>query len=146
MNIDKMRSENIMYTGLAEWCRAIPESQRDVIVQVGVWTGEASVLFARYFKTVIDIDPWYLYESGDKHCVSERGFSLTDVYNEYLRRVKQHKNVTHIVGWSVKEAEDMNDKSIDACYEDAIHEYKPLHDSITAWLPKIKPGDRKSVV
>lgn len=108
-------------TGLVAWCEAIPEEQRGILVQIGAYTGDASLIFARYFRSVVDIDP---YDGAD------------DIYRRYLDVTKGIANITLIKGYSVNMAARFEARTVDVVYIDGNHRRRAVEADIQAWTQK----------
>lgn len=127
-----MRPEGVITTGLLDWINAIPADARGWLAQIGVWRGDATVLFAPAFKFVVDIDPW----RGD----TGESYSMDDVYSYYIFRCDGISNVTSIRKTSAEALPEFHDGTFDAGYIDAQHTRDGVYKNIQELLPKIKKG------
>jgi SAM-dependent methyltransferase len=104
------------------------------IVEVGVAHGRSLAYLARRsldakkLHFIIGVDRW-LYVS----------------WAEFQRGMAEHapEELAYIVPMrarSLDAARAFSDKSLDAVWIDASHEYEHVRDDIEAWLPKVKPG------
>ena len=130
--IKNLRPAGPQTDGLLDWINAIPEDMRRVIVQVGVWRGDATLLFAPAFKRVIDVDPW----RGN----AVEGYTLDAVYADYLMRCGEIRNVQHLREPSIVAAAEFHDNTLHAVYIDAVHTRIDLLADVHAWLPKVVDG------
>jgi len=123
--IKNYRPEGRWQDGLREWCESIPPTNRDTIIQVGAFGGDATLIFSEYFRRVIDIDTWL----------------NDDVYSHYLKRVDEFANIIPFRMSSLAGAEMlMNYKrtfsiNISAVYIDANHNAPHPENDIRAYLP-----------
>ena len=131
-DVKNYRPEGHFTTGLLDWIAAIPESNRGVLVQVGVWRGDGTLLFAPEFRQVIDVDPWQ-GETGYE-------YNMDAVYVEYCERTWKIGNLSRIRATSAKAAPTFKDESVDVVYIDAQHKYEAVKEDIMLWLPKVKRG------
>ena len=110
----------------------------DKAVEVGVYGGEATVIFADYFKQVIAVDPWISgYDDAD---IASNACDLNLVYESYLQRIKDKPNITTIRQKSLDALAEVPDKSIDFVYIDGNHQHEMALQDIQGWLPKVKTG------
>ncbi len=110
----------------------------DKAVEVGVYGGEATIIFADYFQQVIAVDPW-IDGYDDADCASN-SCSLELVYQSYLARIKDKPNITTIRQKSLDALALVPDKSIDFVYIDGNHQHEMALQDIQGWLPKVKAG------
>ena len=125
IDIIRLREKQDQRNGLIAWCEVIPEPERGHIVQVGVWIGEATQIFAQHFRTVTDVDSWK---------------GLEDVYKQYRHYCGNIFNVYHIRRPSIEAAKQFQHESISAVYIDASRDQQSVEDDINAWYPIVAPG------
>ena len=107
------RPEGRWRTGLADWIRHIPTKCREVIVQVGVSRGDATKIFSKHFRWVVDVDTW-----------NDPG-----LFAAYLENIKECNNVITMRAHSLRAAELLRRGHFDAVYVDANHlAPHPLND------------------
>ena len=91
-------------TGLVAWCEAIPEHQRGILIEIGTYLAESTIIHAHYFRRVITIDP----------LTNEPG-----LYAEMMRRIEPYPNIEHIRGFSTEVIPTLG--PADAFYIDGNH-------------------------
>ena len=126
--IKNYRPQGPWQDGLREWCEHIPPTNRDTIIQVGVFAGDATMIFCEYFNKVIDVDTWLDW----------------DVYEAYAKKIYESpfsNDVLHIRGNSLDAAKMLNiflkhtGKEFSAVYIDANHNAPHPENDIRAYLP-----------
>jgi predicted O-methyltransferase YrrM len=107
-----------------------------IFVEIGSWTGISTILFAKYFKTVIAIDPW---EKTIDEISSQ--YNMEEVEKIFDLRIKEFSNIKKLKMKS-KEASLLlfEDNSINIVYIDGSHKYDAVKEDIKLWYPKIKIG------
>jgi len=108
---------------LAEFAKTLPKT--GIMVEVGSYSGESAVIFAKYVKTLLCIDPWI---DGDA------------VYRLFVDRTARVDNIQHKRAYSVEAALSVPDGSLDVVYIDAAHDYDNVKADILAWRQKLKAG------
>ena len=111
-------------TGLVAWCEAIPEHKRGVLIEIGTYLGESTLIHAKYFSRVLTIDP------------------LTNepkLYEEMMNRIAYQCNVDYIRGFST----DIIPKlaKVDAYYIDGNHRPGAVNMDIECCKEHASPGD-----
>ena len=104
-----------------------------IIIEVGAWVGESSVLFAQHFDHVICVDSWNDKLFIDGHCAA-------DAYNEFLRRIHPYSNISYVRMDSVPAASLFASGIADKLYIDADHKYPSVKADIAAWKHVLKVG------
>lgn len=111
--------------GLQAWCEAIPEELRDALAVIGAYTGEGSLIQSRFFRRVIDMDPW---EGAE------------DIYKCYLRRTAPAINIEHVRGYSTQVIPTLPwGKYI--FYIDGNHRRRAVEADIVTCLARLGKGD-----
>ena len=101
------------------------------IVEVGCHIGVLTEIFANIGSEVYAVDTW-----RDDHLkcrIKNRG-------EKWDERLRSYKNVTKIIGDSVRVRSSVKDKSVDFVYIDANHRFRHVSSDIIAWLPKVVDG------
>jgi hypothetical protein len=114
---------------LIKLCRYIKERiTPEVIVEIGSYSGESSVIFAREFPNSIIycIDPW---EGGYADDDGASSADYSEVEAEFDLRVKNYPNIIKIKGYS----SDHNIKC-DLVYIDGCHKYECVKSDIIQYL------------
>ena len=109
----------------------------EIMVEVGSYTGESAVVFARYVKKLVCVDPW---SGGYDPADIASGCDYNEVMQMFLARTKGCRNVSHIRMNSVEAAKSFEDGTLDVVYIDGAHDYQNVKDDILAWMPKLKAG------
>ncbi len=103
-----------------------------VLVEIGSYMGESSVIFAQQFPKgkIICIDPWISgYDENDSASCS----NFNDVEFIFDLTTAKHSNITKIKGYSLDYIENC-----DICYLDGCHQYESVKKDIGHWLPQVK--------
>ena len=111
-----------------------------IIIEIGTYTGESTVLFSRKAKKVFTIDPYIQnYDPND-------GAGETDlqqvkaIFFERLRNSNSTDKVYQYQELSKTAKTHFKDKSVDIVYIDGLHTYEGVKEDIKNYLPKIKSG------
>jgi len=108
------------------------DTEKMEIVELGAYTGNATIIFARNFKSVIAVDKWENYSQMPEVNFNEAEKQF-DINTQLYFNIWKHKNNTI-------DAADKIDQLINIVYIDALHTYAAVKDDIKVWWPKIKPG------
>lgn len=111
------------------------DTKKMTMVEIGSYAGQSTVIFAKYFKKVIAVDPFLEnYDPKDETC--RRAPLSTLVYERFKENTKKYQNIEHVKMTS-DEAVDSIGK-IDFVYIDGCHTYEQVVKDIEHYLPKIK--------
>lgn len=114
-----------------------------VIIEVGVWTGGMTTLFAQRAERVFCVDHWRGSESDHSREMLVRYGGTQVVFDTFCRNLAEHlmQNVFPIRGES-REIAAIWPAGVkaDLVYIDAGHDYENCAADIAAWLPHVKPG------
>ncbi len=115
---------------------ARPEKPK-VLVEVGVYGGALSMMFAQYLPSIEKqyiVDSWQGGYSGfdQKH--------MDAIAEGVLTWAKHQPKVTVHRMDSADAAKLFDDESIDFFHTDGDHSLAGIRGDIAAWLPKVKPG------
>jgi len=119
-----MRYTEDLVGGLKDLIRWIDGKPDWVLVEIGSWVGESTMIFAESFGRVVSIDPF-------------DGFDLTA---KYFRQNCAKYNIEQIRLPSVEASRQFVPQSIDVVYIDANHHYEYVKNDILHWLPIVKDG------
>lgn len=130
-HLQRLLSENKILTmrtpkqavRLAEFAKTLPRNSR--MVEVGSYTGESAVVFAKYVNSLTCVDPWD---------------GLEEIYKRFLARTGGLANIAHVRAFSVEAADRFEDGSLDVVYIDGAHDYDNVKADILAWRPKLRRG------
>ena len=122
------------------------------IVEVGSWKGKSvaflGVEVINSGKTIqIDaVDTWNGSQTETDH-IQDWHVQNGKLYDLFLENIKpitygkdQHDVIRPVRKESLEAVLDYADKSLDAVFIDASHDYENVCADIRAWLPKVKPG------
>jgi len=90
-------------------------------VEIGAYGGEGTVVFAKYFKEVVSIDPWL--NGYDKDDVASHQAPMKWVFNAWRDRTKDLDHVRCIRTTSKDAIVYFEDESLDFVYVDGDHRY-----------------------
>ena len=110
----------------------------DTIVEVGTFAGESAVVFAKYAKHLICVDP-YIGGYDDKDEASNE-LMMREAKAQFQRVRACHPNISHLELTSEVAAAILMPNSIDMVYLDGSHKREDVERDIKAWLPRVKPG------
>lgn len=111
------------------------------IVEVGVWTGCASVIFAKRFREVICVDTWK--QAGGDHLTKK--YNMKEVEKIFDSRMSKYPGIIRKAKMDSKQAafasliEKMeNIETYDVIYIDAIHTFEGSLKDMRDWKPIAK--------
>lgn len=118
------------------------------LVEVGSFTGRSASMMASMIKDgrkYIDfycVDRWTIdpKKGYQKNIMEGKGDDVYALFKENLEKKGLFAQVKPIKKASVEAAKEFNDKSLDAVFIDAGHEYEDVIADIKAWYPKVKDG------
>lgn len=136
MKIPTMRNEGSIQA-LHEFCTWLcgedPLIRNKTLIEVGTFYGDSAIVFSKYFKYVITIDP---YDSSVGGIAGSLNMEV--LYNKTQQRLSFYPNITLIRDFSDSYALSTVDESVDAVYIDGLHTYEGVKNDLLAWLPKMK--------
>src|SRR5512136_933795 len=98
--------------GLYDMIKYIGNTKSLSIIEIGTWTGCATEIFCKNFKSVITIDPY----NNNTDWFSKK-YDMQKVYEFALKRLSKYKNLTIIRDYSF----NIVDKKADIIYIDGSH-------------------------
>lgn len=108
------------------------------MIEIGSYAGESTVLFSKYFKNVISIDPFINdYDPNDITCTYMK---LEDVYYKFKDAISNYDNINHIRKTSDDAFIDLINQKFDFVYIDGLHTYEQVKKDITNYKQLIKPN------
>lgn len=116
-------------------------TNKDIMVEVGVYTGESLFFYGENFKRCIGVDPWKNgYPPGDAGATSaERAYPMfLDNLKEWEATGKN--NIEYMKLRGDEACLQFEDNSLDFVYIDAEHTEKGVADDIKCWYSKVKIG------
>lgn len=124
--------------GLLELINYIGDTKDKSMIEIGSFAGESTVIFASAFKSVTAIDPFL--EGYDKADPTSYSFDFQNVYQTYLGRTGDHKNIQTIVSTSSDALSQLEGLKFDFIYIDGLHTYDGVKEDIKNYLPLVKEG------
>jgi len=106
-------------------------------VEVGTFSGENAVVMAKYFNSVVTVDPWRNGYDKDDHASNA---DMAEVEKKYFERTADSPNISHLKLTSLEGANEFKDASLDFVYLDGDHQTDAVVADIDAWRPKIRKG------
>lgn len=108
-----------------------------VMIEIGSYIGESTVIFAERFKHVISVDPFIDNYDPDDHACKRASFDI--VYKEFLSNTRKYSNISHIRKTSDEALNDFLLDSIDFVYIDGNHTYDFVKKDIENYFKIVKP-------
>jgi predicted O-methyltransferase YrrM len=124
--------------GLLDLIKELGDNSNKIMIEIGSFVGESTVLFAQSFKEVIAIDPFL--EGYDPKDPTSYLFEFKNVYETYLDRTGEHQNIKTIVCTSNDALDQLKGLKFDFVYIDGLHTYDGVKTDITNYLPLVKEG------
>jgi predicted O-methyltransferase YrrM len=124
--------------GLMDLIKELGDNSNKTMIEIGSFVGESTVLFAQSFKEVIAIDPFL--EGYDDQDPTSHLFDFKNVYQTYLERTGDHKNIKTIVSTSTEVLDQLKGLKFDFVYIDGLHTYDGVKTDIVNFLPLVKTG------
>jgi hypothetical protein len=110
----------------------------DNMVEIGVFEGAATEIFAGSFKKVYAVDPW---DSRLDPYYAKFAFDMKFHENNFDKNVLSKFNNIVKYKMTSKEASKLfENESLDFVYIDGNHIYESVKEDIEIWFPKIKTG------
>jgi predicted O-methyltransferase YrrM len=106
------------------------------MIEIGSYAGESTETFAKNFKKVISIDPFY--NDYDKNDITCQYMDLTDVYKTFKTVIDKYDNVIHIRKTSDDAIDELKNMVVDLIYIDGLHTYEQVKKDIQNYKPLIK--------
>jgi len=125
--------------GLAELCKwANEQGAIGKAIEIGAYSGEGTVVLAKYFKEVLAVDPWLNgYDINDR---ASQQCPMKFVFEAFQERTCDLKNVMFSRGKSLDALEFVEDGSCDLVYIDGDHRYEGVLADLKCWRKKLKDG------
>lgn len=109
-----------------------------VMIEIGAYTGESTIIFSEQFKDVITIDP-YIDDYDEKDLICSYA-PLQMVYEKFIEKTKSINNIRLIRKKSDSAFEDLKEMKFDFIYIDGVHTYEQVKIDITNYIQLVKPG------
>lgn len=123
---------------LINYINQITPTKEMIIVEIGSYVGESTLMFSESFKEVISIDPFVNdYDPNDLAC-SYAPFEK--VYKEFLKNTLHIPNIKSIRDTSGNAFDLLKSKTWDIVYVDGAHTLDAVWFDIQHYKTIIKPG------
>jgi predicted O-methyltransferase YrrM len=121
---------------LINYLNTFGDTKKMRMIERGSYAGESTIIFAKYFKEVIAIDPYINdYDLNDITCYHR---DLGKVYETFLSNIETFNNIKLIKSTSDDAINELKNESFDFVYIDGIHTYEQVNKDIDNYLPLIK--------
>ena len=140
-NILNMRADNFL-VGFQDFISHLKDTQNlseFIIVEIGSYTGQSTMMFADEAKLVISVDP-YMNDYDDKDDACHAADIPTEVYQKFLENTASYKNISHIKMTSDDAIKVLGNLKVDLVYIDGVHTYEQVKKDIKNYRNIIKPG------
>ena len=125
--------------GLANLCKwANEKGATGKAVEIGAYSGEGTIVLAKYFKEVLAVDPWL--NGYDIHDRASQQTPMKFVLAKFHENTKGLGNVMYSQSKSQDALEVVEDGSLDFVYVDGDHRYEAVLADLKGWLKKLRAG------
>ena len=125
--------------GLSNLCKwANEKGATGKAVEIGAYSGEGTMVLAKYFKEVLAVDPWL--NGYDIQDVASQQCPMKFVFAKFHENTKDLGNVNYSQSKSLYALEIVEDGSLDLVYVDGDHRYEAVLADLKGWLPKLRAG------
>lgn len=136
-----MRQEAYLSDGLKELIKAIQDNggtpSEMIMIEIGSYAGESTVMFAAVFKKVIAIDAWM--DGYDNNDAASNSAPMSEVESAFDENTKMFDNIVKIKSKSDDAISLIKDK-VDFVYIDGMHTYEQVKKDIRNYMPLLKHG------
>lgn len=138
MKVPVMRNA-FQQEGLADLCKwANEQGATGKAIEIGAYSGEGTIVLAKYFKEILAVDPWLNgYDIKDR---ASQQCPMKFVFEAFQERTKGLGNVMFSRGKSLDALEFVPDASCDLVYIDGDHRYEGVLADLKGWRKKLKDG------
>jgi predicted O-methyltransferase YrrM len=125
--------------GLANLCKwANEKGATGKAVEIGSYSGEGTMILAKYFKHVLAVDPWL--NGYDINDVASSQCPMKFVLAKFHENTKDFDNVSYSQSKSLDALDFIKDGELDLIYVDGDHRYEAVLADLKGWLPKLRAG------
>jgi Methyltransferase domain len=135
---------------LERLCRSWLQAS-SVMAEIGCYSGESTVVFARHCKQVIAVDPWAeTYRERiawgcsnvdiSSHLADHPPPPMSEIRRLFEDRLRSCPNVKTLAMQSAEASRLVPDATLDFVYIDAVHTFRHVCRDIDLWLPKVRAG------
>lgn len=114
------------------------DTKNMTMIEIGSYAGESTLIFAEHFKKIICIDPYK--NDYDKKDPAINYMELNNVYDIFINRIKEHKNIELIKKSSNQAFKSLKKINVDFVYIDGLHTYIQVKKDIENYSKIIKNG------
>lgn len=123
---------------LIKYINSISATDDMIMLEIGAYSGESTIIFSEQFKNVTTIDPYIDdYDEKDLICLHA---PLQMVYEKFIEKTKNINNIELIRKKSDDAFDDLKDKKFDFIYIDGVHTYDQVKIDIMNYIQLVKPG------
>ena len=125
--------------GLADLCKwANEQGANGKAIEIGAYSGEGTIVLAKYFKEVLAVDPWLNgYDINDR---ASQQCPMKFVFEAFQERTSSLGNVLYSRGKSLDALQFFKDGELDLVYIDGDHRYEGVLADLNGWKPKLRAG------
>lgn len=109
------------------------------MVELGSFTGVSTLFFSLFVKKVYSVD-YYDYVVPPTGRIPSHDQLFAGAEQRFIERTKNAPNIIKIRKSSLEASKDFDDRSLDAVYIDAEHDYESVRLDIELWNKKVKHG------
>jgi predicted O-methyltransferase YrrM len=110
-----------------------------IMVEIGSFHGTSTRLFSLFVDKVYSVD-CYDYPVPPTGRIPSHDQTFIDAERIFIERTSHIENIIKIRKSGADAALDFEDKSLDAVYIDAEHDYNSILSDVSTWKSKIKSG------
>lgn len=133
---DQIYTEGLL--DLINHIKSYQDTKQLSMIEIGSYAGESTILFSKYFKSVISIDPFINdYDPNDITCSYMK---LEDVYYKFKDVISNYDNINHIKKTSDDAFIDLINEKFDFVYIDGLHTYEQVKKDINNYKQLINPN------
>ena len=123
---------------MIDWLNTIRPTSEMLMIEIGSYVGESTLMFAEHFKEVISIDPYINdYDLADDAC---HHAPFDKVYEQFIRNTLSVPNIKSIKETSQNAFSILKDQKWDMVYIDGLHTLEGAWYDIEHYKTLIKPG------
>jgi predicted O-methyltransferase YrrM len=131
---DAFQAEGLRH--LCDWANG--QGATDKAVEIGSYSGEGTVVIAKFFKEVLAVDPWLNgYDINDR---ASQQCPMKFVFEAFQERTSPLGNILYSRGKSLDALQFFMDGELDLVYIDGDHRYEGVLADLKGWRKKLKEG------
>ena len=125
---------------MIEYMNHFGSTSKMKMVEIGSYVGDSTILFAKYFREVISIDPYKNTYPNTEHLVRSKFAPWPIVYKEFIKRTQFLKNITQIKKTSDEAIVDLVGNNFNFVYIDGNHLFRHVVSDIKNYSNLIEDG------